>query len=164
MANEEIKNWLAGSRDYSEGLALFIRYSRNRNIIKVLQRKRWPEKLLWELGKMAQKGKLIQQQQFILPSVKISPAETNTKQHPTKEEDEINRLVVINNKVQYDDLPEELKVLYDQNRTLYKEMRSFHEKMKLASSDNDRAKFRMELIKRDDIVSKNWKTLDSFVS
>jgi hypothetical protein len=156
MTNDEIKNWLGGSRDYSEGLALYIKYSRNRNIIKVLQRKRWPEKLLWELGKMAQKGTLIQQQHVILPSVKISPA--------TKEDDEINRLIVINNKIQYDDLPEELKVLYDQNRTLYKEMRALHEKMKLAYTDSERAQLRMKLIKRDDIVSKNWKTLDSFVN
>jgi hypothetical protein len=66
-------------------------------------------------------------------------------------------------KVNPEDLPEEMRPLYDEIAQKHKEMRSIHEKMKLAQSDEARAEFRQQLVECDDFVSSGWKQIDDFM-
>lgn len=53
---EEIQKWLFGSRNYQEGVALFMKYGRNQTLKKKFQRKEndmFRQKLAYELAKLA---------------------------------------------------------------------------------------------------------------
>lgn len=146
MENQEIKTWLNGQRDYETGRALFERYSRKQPLINLFRRKYKPDVLEYNLRKLvnAPEGK----PQEAKPEVTVKPG---------------NKLEVDTGlKVKYNDLPERLKKLYDQNREEYKLMRAVHEKMKLAQTDQERAKLRADLVKKDDLIAENWKVLDAW--
>lgn len=147
MENQEIKTWLNGQRDYETGRALFEKYSRKQPLINLFRRKYKPDVLEYNLRKLvnAPAGKPQPEAQ---PAVTVKPG---------------NKLEVDTGlKVKYNDLPERLKKLYDQNRDEYKLMRAVHEKMKLAQTDQERAKLRADLVKKDDLIAENWKVLDAW--
>lgn len=147
MENQEIKTWLDGQRDYEAGRTLFEKYSKKQPLINLFRRKYKPEVLEYNLRKLvnAPAGKSQPEAQ---PVATLKPG---------------NKLEVDTGlKVKYNDLPERLKKLYDQNREEYKLMRVVHEKMKLAQTDQERAKLRAELVKKDDLIAENWKVLDAW--
>ncbi|MBL7971287.1 MAG: hypothetical protein JNL03_07185 [Prolixibacteraceae bacterium] len=61
------------------------------------------------------------------------------------------------------ELPDPVRILFDENSEKHKLMRSVHEQMKLTKKDIERAKLRKELIALDDRVSANWKVIDAFI-
>ena len=72
--------------------------------------------------------------------------------------------IIRDGKVQYEDLPGELKKLYDENTVSYKNMRALHEQMKLAKTDEERAGKRLMIGSFDDCISRNWKVIDDWAA
>lgn len=160
----EIAAWLESEeKDFDAGFELFARFSHNRALAMQLARLRRQSKLEYELQKIANREFL--KESRVWPIAKVQKAAARNEEHTeteTQVEKTGKKLVVIDEKINYDDLPEDLKKLYDENREKYKIMRSLHEKMKLATKDQERADLRAELVKLDDVIAKNWEKLDKW--
>jgi hypothetical protein len=66
--------------------------------------------------------------------------------------------------ISLNDLPPRLQAKWEENREKYKLMRAWHEKMKLAKTDKERAKCRAELVALDDKIAANWKEIDNYAA
>jgi hypothetical protein len=168
MANEKIEAWLKSKkRDFNSGLDLFQQNSRNRSVYLYLARKKDLGKLVYELEKLAGIS-------FVKPASEIEPEKTVEK-NPTADagntetktdiETPVEKVVlsiVTEKKIKPEDLPEDLKKVYDGIIEAYKIQRSFHEKMKLAETDDKRAEYRAEVVKLDDQIEAGWSQLDSW--
>lgn len=171
--NQDIKD-----RDYDEGLLLLVKLSKNRILRDRLSRKPWPDKLFYELEKILDKKEAMESEKSIanentraaakktkqnksIPSKKsiVLPGELSEKSAP-------NRIRVIkgDQKINYEDLPEVLQQKWDENATLYKQGRSYHEKLKLMGdkTDEERAPIVQELSKISKLIRANWDTIDSW--
>ncbi len=95
----------------------------------------------------------------------IDEAQKTADEIIAKADDE-SRLKIIRGEkeIQYDELPERLKVLYDDNVKAYKKMRSYHEKLKLLKNGTvaDRAAICSELVDLDALVIENWEVIDAW--
>lgn len=145
----EIQQWLLSKQDYDEGLLLATKYLRNRSLLWHLSRHRDQRKLIYELTKV----------QAIATMVRNSDPDPESESAVRTQG---KRLIVYDDHIHEDDLPEHLRPLYRQNRELYKQMRALHEKMKLVSSDQEREQIRATISGYDDIISQNWDTLDNW--
>lgn len=149
MSNKnEITEWLEipdEDKVFAEGYKLFCKYSRNRSVINFLARKQRMSKLVYELDKM--KDWELKEKKVIESSV--SKTEQKEKD-PVKERKNVKR----------EDLPEELKEVYDKTIGRYKIMRSLHEKLKLSKNDKDRSNIIKGIHKLDDLITAGWKIID----
>lgn len=145
----EIQQWLSSKQDYDEGLLLATKYLRNRSLLRHLSRHRDHRKLIYELTK-------VQAIATMVHKLDPDPESESAVRMQGK------RLIVYDDHIHEDDLPENLKPLYRQNRELYKQMRALHEKMKLVKTDLEREQIRATISEYDDIISQNWDTLDKW--
>ena len=163
---KEIKAWLESEeKDFDAGYELFVRFSHNRALALQIARKRLLSKLIYELQKIALRETI--KESPVMPIRAIVRAGNRNREHVDVEnqiESTGKKLVVIDDRINYEDLPEEMKALYDQNREVYKEMRALHEKMKLLKKDEERAKVVADLISKDDLVTANWEKLDAWAT
>lgn len=143
----EIQQWLLSKQDYDEGLLLATKYLRNRSLLRHLSRHRDQRKLIYELTKV----------QAIATMVRNSDPDPESAVRTQGK-----RLIVYDDHIHEDDLPENMKPLYRQNRELYKQMRALHEKMKQVKTDLEREQIRATISEYDDIISQNWDTLDNW--
>jgi len=169
--HEEIQNWLAAeNKDFEAGYVLFVRFSHNRALALYLARKHDLSKLTYELQKISDRPTLKDAPVMpigpVLKMVKSSEEKANGNTDASSVIDNAEQKVRIikDGKVQYDDLPEELKKLYDENTASYKNMRTLHEQMKLASTDEERAEKRKIIDTLDDGISGNWKLIDDWAA
>ena len=159
---EEIEAWLnSEEKDFDAGFELFARFSHNRALALQLARKRRLSKLEYELQKIVSRGFI--RESRVWPVNSVTKAADRNKEHTESEnqlEETGKKLLVIDEKINYDELPEDMKKRYDENRETYKLMRAVHEKMKLATKDQERAELRAQLVTMDEKIFENWKTLD----
>lgn len=149
--NENIKNWLEQDGTYKEGLALFMAHSKNRHIAQYLMRKEDPVKLRYELEKLSGTR---------LPGAP-APAAFNCAIHKPVMEKPSERLKVLKSGgVRFDDLPEEIQAVYLQACDAYRKTRALHEKMKVVTTDEERAAVRAELLEADDERAACWSVID----
>lgn len=167
---KEIKDWFASEKDFDEGFVLFVRFSHNRALAMQLSRKRIQSKLEYELQKILERGLIIERpvmpigviQKAVAPVIEMKAAiETEISKGEKIIENQGKVLVWHDDKVDYESLSDEQKALYDDNRDKYKEMRSYHEKMKLATTDEDRKEAREKVVELNDIIRENWKQFDA---
>lgn len=140
METNEIIQWLEGPQDYARGRELFERHSKKQGLINLFRRKHKPEVLRYNLEKIA--------------GTKAVNRAVPAIQPP--------KLVILDGRIRLEDLPGELKPLYQENRELYPRMRALHEKMKLPQEEEQRAQLRRELARLDDRVSANWEKIDQW--
>jgi len=143
----EIINWIESERDYAAGRALFEKYSRKKPLINLFRRKYKPDVLLYNLQKLSKQ-----------PTKAVKSVTVETRGTVVKD----GKKTIVTDKVKYEDLPEHLQKVYDQNKELYKHMRAYHEKMKQAKTDEERAKLRKMVAEYDDVIAANWKQIDSW--
>ncbi len=144
---DEVKNWLdMENPDFDQGFALFGKYSRNMSLISYIGRKRHMEMLVYEMKKIA-KMKMVKPNPYASKVPVVAPVK------------KIN--VIDERKVNREDLPEQMRTLYDSNVEDYKEIRALHEKMKQANSDAGRAEFREKIIKLNLKIKRRWEIIDS---
>ena len=168
-AHDEIKLWLeAENKDYEAGYSLFVRFSHNRALALYLARKKDLKKLQYELEKIHDRPALREAPVMpIGPVIKVIKAAAENANGITKAKEVIDNAegkvrIIRDAKIQYEDLPDELKKLYDENTASYKNMRALHEQMKLARTDQDRAQKRSAIDSLDDTISANWKVIDDW--
>ena len=144
---QEIVDYLNGaSRDFDSGFALFCKYTRNRNLVNWIGRKKDMPKLLYELGKLAgfdgsarvSPPKLPPLPPAAPPAPDISDAASDIQAPVVRTYDE--------RRTNRRDLPLHLQKVYDDIADLYKLRRAWHEKMKFARTDLDRARCRERLL------------------
>jgi hypothetical protein len=146
----EIIDWLNGPRDYATGRAIFERHSHKTPLINLFRRKYKPEVLLYNMQKLV--------------SLKYKPEQKSqvVNEVPGGQSFSEKKKVIVQDRVEYDELPVHLQKLYDQNKELYKHMRAYHEKMKQAKTDDERAKLRKFVVEYDDAIAENWKAIDAW--
>ncbi len=163
---DEINAWLESEeKDFDAGFELYARFGHSRALALQLARKRRLSKLVYELEKIVARAFI--KESRVWPINKITRTITRNQEHTEAEnqvEETGKKLVVTDEKIDYDELPDELKKVYDENRETYKLMRAVHEKMKLATNDQDRAEQRAELVAMDDKIAANWKILDEWAT
>lgn len=104
-------------------------------------------------------------------SDKLSELENDSEQVIENAKIEIEEIIqgklkIISNgkEINFNELPPSLQTKWEENRDSYKLMRAVHEKMKLAQTDEERAKHRAELVELDDKIAANWKDIDNFAT
>ena len=169
---EEIIIYLeAPVRDFDTGVLLYERYSRNRSVLHYLKRKRDEAKLMYELHKMSKTPYLkvlnphvkvnIQPVQPAMPAATDPPqVETDATGDDSGDATDDNEALSPPRPVSRESLCDEHKLLFDENSEMYKLQRVYHEKMKLATTDEERAAHRVEMVKLDDAIAKNWDIID----
>ena len=146
----EIIDWINGPRDYATGRAIYERYSRKTPLINLFRRKYKPDVLLYNMQKLVSLKYIPEQKSQVVNEVPGGQSFSDKKR------------VIVQDRVEYDELPVHLKKLYDQNKELYKHMRAYHEKMKQAKTDDERAKLRKFVVEYDDAIAENWKAIDAW--
>lgn len=169
--HEEIKAWLeTEEKDFAAGYTIFVHYSHNRALALYLARKQDLNKLIYELEKIHERSTLKDAPVMpIGPILKVIKSAEEKANGTADAADVIGKAegkirVIKDGKVQYEDLPDELKKLYDENTVSYKNMRTLHEQMKLAKTDEERAEKRAIIDTLDDGISANWKIIDDWAA
>lgn len=151
---EEIKAWLnSPEKNIEAGIALFQKYSRNRALFLYLSRKRDERKLVYELEKLAKHTNL---KAVVLPRAMRARMQTAPLPYPDAE----GHKIIVPNRINRDDLPDLLKVVYDGITEAYKLQRVMHEKIKLATTDEERAALRTDLVKLDNDIAAGWDAIE----
>lgn len=162
--HQDIVDYLnGGSRDFDSGFALFCKYTRNRNLVNWIGRKKDMPKLLYELGKLAgfdgsarvSPPKLPPLPPASPPAPDISDAASDIQAPVVRTYDE--------RRTNRRDLPLHLQKVYDDIADLYKLRRAWHEKMKFARTDLDRARCRERLLDTHSQITRGWKKIDDWI-
>ena len=158
---EEIKNWLESEeKDFDLGYQLLAKVLKNQSILHYLQRKRDQAKLEYELSKLAPSAlttsRSADKASISTPVAGIVDGQAIITKHDTKLK------IVQSGQINYDQLPEALKLIYDNTIAKYKEMRSVHEKMKLATSDEQRAELRKTIDELDNEIESGWVVINEW--
>lgn len=181
--SQEIKAWLESGKDFDAGYLLFVRFSHNRAMALQFARKgaSMQSKLEYELLKILERNMIIERPVMpIGPVIKaianavvltesgaVHNTSSTTATTTIEDADLLGRIYPTSpdthKQFRPADLPEPVRILYDENSEKHKLMRSVHEQMKLAKKDDERAKLREELISLDDRVTANWKAIDAFL-
>jgi hypothetical protein len=166
-----LEDWFQ-TKNYEEGLTLLARYSKNRMLVQNLTKKTHPGKLEYELKKIAANHKIAVKKEAPKPQ-----AQKPQKPAPKKEvkkpvyladvpEEDREKLTIVRGKkyINPDDLPEDLKRLWEANRDSYKEIRVLSEKLKLMdnATAEDRQPLTERMCKLDDFVRANWELIDAW--
>jgi hypothetical protein len=163
---EDIKKWLeSNTPDYNTGVLLFAKYSRNRSLLHFLTRKGNSDatmlKLRYELGKIANGAPVAHSPNRSAPaSSQSSPPSQSSQIKPVVERVHID----IAGRINPDDLPEELQVLYKKNVKEHRLMSAAHAAMAAAKNRTDRRKFGRQVRELDDAIAARWATIDAWVA
>ena len=166
--NSEIVEYLNKTKpDFDSGFALFCKYSRNRTAMDWIGRRHDFPKLMYELGKLAQTTVSISApaSPCVNASLYSRPADQSVETPAAQTPSEIRKLVFRtfdDRRTKRSELPPDLQEVFDRNAEDYKLRRAFHEKMKMAMSDHDRALFRSKVIETDARIREGWGRIDSY--
>jgi hypothetical protein len=163
-------------RHYEEGLLLLTKHSKNRVLLQNLSKKKNAAKLKYELEKVlkampkAEAPKAPQQSNFKPPKPPKPPKSAKSekvapiRRVPRDENLETKKIIRDGNVIDVDQLPGDIRKLWDQNRDAYKQMRALHEKSKLMdnASVEDRGVLTGQLADLDDLVRDNWAVIDAW--
>lgn len=167
--NEEINNYLNEQEpDFIAGFRLFCKYSRNESLMSWIGRKHDTERLLYELKKLndfpAVSPNPREEINLARYGVNLSPETLSGEISPTSEEDNDNFRVFDDRRRRRSELPEDLQKVFDDIASDYKLRRAYHEKMKLATTDVDRATLRASILETQERIIASWKPIDEFFS
>lgn len=169
--NAEIVEYLKSSRpDFDAGFVLFCKYSRNQIAMNWISRRRDKEKLLYELGKLAETTTAVMNPAFAQNVAKYAAAappvpEAPRAPEPAAAEKPAAKTVFRTfdeRRTRRSDLPPEYQALFDENAEDHKLKRGLHEKMKMARTDDDRASFRARILETDARIRDRWAKIDEY--
>ena len=136
-----IQEWFYTGKDYEEGLLLLARFSKNRVLLQNLSRKKMQLKLEYELNKIAG----INKQSEVKEPVKAIPR-------------------LLTSRIDPKDLPEHLRVLWEETAEKYRLSRGIHEQLKLMTAAGQRAPLIEQLENYRKEIRANWNVVDAWVS
>ena len=170
----EIQTYLnKANPEFEAGFALFCKYSPNRILIESIGRRRDRDMLLYELQKLSDAGfvahnsnaAVMQIQAAPIESIDRNPIESIRTPEPSTD-NELRKALTFrtydDRRTRRSDLPPELQTEFDANAADYSVRRALHEKMKLATTDKDRASLRARILETQDRINGRWKKIDSF--
>lgn len=150
---QEVKDWLESKeREYSRGLGLLGKYSKNRILIQNLARKARPDKLIYELEKICSREKII-----------VNTAEVSLPAFDSPVLGKITELIKSKPVLLYSQLPDHIKTLRKENIEKYKIARALHEKAKLVKTAEERKVLLEDLEETRVTIFKNWEFLDKYM-
>lgn len=159
---EAIKEWLEvtdSEKNFSKGIELLSKNSRNQCMINMVTRKRNLPLLIYQLGKVIGRPVISKQQTSIeVRELKVVAVKSSNTQPNVDLTDKIQEKF---NKIDPSKLDESQKSIYDKITEAYKVQRTYHEKMKLATTDEQRGELRAMVIEADEIIAKGWDAIDS---
>ena len=178
--------------EFNSGFALFCKYSPNRILIESIGRRHDREMLLYELRKLSNAGFVaVNSNAAILQSQASQPVAVPVAQsssaenavHPQNSEDyhhadvirpqksadyqlqkRINFRTYDDRRTRRSDLPPEMQVEFDANSADYSVRRALHEKMKMATTDSDRASLRARILETQKRINERWKKIDDYLA
>ncbi len=163
----EITNWLNQAEpDFDAGFSLFCRYSPNRALISWIGRKRDAAMLAYELAKL---NKYISSPvadpvpASVIRADTAQPVPAPAPRPALEEQPTITFKTFDDRRTRRSDLPADLQAVYDTVAQDYKLRRGFHEKMKMATTDADRAAFRGKILECQDRITAGWKRIDAYL-
>lgn len=156
---EQVKDWLDADprvRTIEQGAKLMLQGNRNRILHQnVIHRSNF-EKVEYELKK------IIGDQRLIEPVADFQELETKVSMI----EKSLETMTVGGKRPDHDSLPENIQVLVEKNVSIYHEMRSRFEKLKVLSEDGHTAEERLpflnELLELEARLTFNWTLYDHF--
>lgn len=151
--------------DFTSGFALFCKYSVNRHLVNYIGWKRDRDMLLYELRKLDDNGSPAAQEEPEITRLQATTPEPAPEPEPVQEE---TRPRIIfrtydERRTRRDDLPDDMKAVYDRTIQEYPVRRGYHEKMKAARTDHDRAVYRAKILETQERISAGWKQVDAFL-
>jgi hypothetical protein len=165
LRKSEINDWLKNTPgDFNSGFELFLKYSGNVSLQSLIKRKKDLKLLTYQLKKLIGIHLLPVQgsDDIQVRELKLSKGDAPAD-NPAQSFDLPDEIKAKYEKVDRKILPGALQVIHDQVAEAYKFQRSYHEKMKLAETDIERAELRAKDIEYDDIIAKGWDAIDSFL-
>lgn len=166
--NQEILSYLEGAEhDFGQGFALFCKYSRSEPLMNWISRRRDMDKLLYELGKLSKLDPVVSPFEDAhvaryapvstpAPAVETAPAPVPEPPAQFRTYDD--------RRTKRSDLPPELQAVYDTVADDFKLKRGLHEKMKMATTDSDRAKYRSMIIETDARIRLGYNQIDTYLA
>ena len=166
--NPEIDQYLQKKeKDFNEGFALFCRYSRNVSLMSWIGRKKDEARLIYELGKLSRLGACTENpladRHLSIYNRSAASANHGGKAPVMTSEPDIIFRTYDERKTRRADLPEHLQKVYDDIAGDYKLRRSYHEKMKTAMTDKDRAELRAKVLETQERIDSGWETIDKWL-
>lgn len=178
---QEIHQYLQQANpDFNAGYGLFCKYSPNRILIESIGRRHDMDMLLYELKKISDSGFVafnsdadvmqiqstaVQPQNFRTTSQFAAVHRSSPKDHDT-EDVELRKAVSFrtydDRRTRRSDLPPEMQIEFDANAADYSVRRALHEKMKMATTDSDRAQLRARILETQERIMQRWKKIDDF--
>lgn len=152
---EEIKRWLTEGSSFDDGLSLFVRYSRNRHIVRYLKRKRDNAKLRYELEKIYRNR---------VGSVESAPVPVRTDEKAVEPAPNERLRIIVKGRIQYDDLPAAVRQEYLRACRAHRATVSLHAKMKLVETDKQRRAVRNELLAQDRQRTACWERIERWAA
>lgn len=152
---KEIKRWLTEGSSFDDGLSLFVRYSRNRHIVRYLTRKRDNAKLRYELEKIYRTR---------VGSVETASVPVRMEEKTVNPAPNERLRIIVKGRIQYDDLPEAVRQEYLRACRAHRATVSLHAKMKLVETDEQRQTVRDELIEQDRLRAACWDRIERWAA
>lgn len=162
--NQEILSYLEGAEhDFGQGFALFCKYSKSEPLMSWISRKHDMDKLLYELQKLSKvEPKVSPFEQANVAKYGSHTDVPSALPQVAKEQEPAFR-TYDDRRTRRSDLPSELQVVYDNIAEDYKLRRGIHEKMKMATTDKDRADFRIKLMDTETRIKAGWLQIDTYL-
>ncbi len=171
----EIKEFLASNPNYSfeDGLALLKKYQPNKGVIDFIENRKDVRHLGYELGRFSRYPRLMPVHGYKAPgAAETAPevlSETKPQTQPAakskaKGNEDIVKLDDIEQRyknTRRDDMPTPyLKQVWDNGADTYRELQFAHLKMAEAASKEEGEEWRKKVLKLNDKLRANWKTID----
>lgn len=163
---QEYLNAPEDQRDVAEGAMMLLQLNRNRIFYQNVVRRpdTYKAKLFYELAKQLKirlDGMTIN---GIVEMDQKIPAIENTSIKQIKDAVGTDGVITLGKRPDHDELPESIKALYIENGVLAKDMRSFHEKLKLMGEAPacDRYEVLKLLVDADTKYRTNWTKYDNY--
>ena len=162
--NEEIREYLnKPNPDFDAGFSLFCRYSRNQSMMSWIGRKKDMERLLYELAKLEKQNLPVNPQASVMNTRYNTPGNVRLGVPVTGPGPQISFKTFDERRTRRADLSEEMQKVYDDITEEYKLRRGYHEKLKMAKTDADRASLRERLLISQHKIEQGWKQIDAWL-
>lgn len=168
----EIAKLLQQKYSFEDGFRAFCKYSRNQSLMSWISRKKDFAMLDYNLRKLSRMPLRVNPCASLdlnrfgsgMP-LKGDKAKAQKQVKAVDPEEEQEVVITKERKtrpvIHRDDLPEDLRGLYDENAQQYKVMRALHDKMKACNSDVGRADFRRQIMDMEKQIRERWRVIDT---
>jgi len=164
--NQEIREYLnKPNPDFDAGFSLFCRYSRNQSMMSWIGRKKDMERLLYELAKLEKQNLPVNPQASVMTSRYNTPGNVHlgVPVPVAAPGPQITFKTYDERRTRRADLSEDMQKVYDSITEEYKLRRGYHEKLKMAQTDADRASLRERLLICQKHIEEGWKQIDAWL-